>query len=275
MVPQLRDENERLRQLLGLARQLQWGFVPAEVLHGTGGVAAEDDVVMLTVGATAGVRARAPVVAPDGLVGVVTSTDPGTSQAILWTHPDFRVSAMAADGSAFGIVQPHRGGEPDRFMLEMRGVAFRDVLKQGTVITSSGLGGVFPRGIPIGTVVGELKTLEGWARTYILRPAVHPQDVVHVMVLTPERVTSDIASVWRSAATADSAVKRIAAAGDSLARQEADVRAGRQRMLDSAAAMLNGVNVAPNVSASDSLRPRLNIPGLKRDSVRRDSIRKP
>ncbi|MEP7346793.1 MAG: rod shape-determining protein MreC [Gemmatimonadaceae bacterium] len=275
MVPQLRDENERLRQLLGLGRQLQWGFIPAEVLHNAGGVASEDDVVMLTVGADAGVKPRAPIVAPDGLVGVVTSADPGTSQAILWTHPDFRVSAMAADGSAFGIVQPHRGKEPDRYMLEMRGVAFRDALKSGTVITSSGLGGVFPRGIPIGVVVGELKTLEGWARTYILRPAVRPHDVVHVMVLTPARVTSDIASVWRSVATADSAVKRIAAAGDSLARLEAELRAGRQRMLDSAAAMLNGVNVAPNVSASDSLRPRLNIPGLKRDSVRRDTIRKP
>ena len=95
------------------------------------------------------------------------------------------------------------------------------------------------------------------------------------MVLTPERVTSDIASVWRSAATADSAVKRIAAAGDSLARQDAELRALRQRMLDSAAAMLNGVNVAPNVTASDSLRPRLNIPGLKRDSARRDSVRRP
>lgn len=274
-LPQLRDENERLRQLLGLGRQLQWGFVPAEVLHGSAGVPSAEDVVMLTVGADAGIRARAPVVAPDGIVGVVTSTDPGTSQAILWSHPDFRVSAMAADGSAFGIVQPHRGGEPDRYMLEMRGVAFRDALAVGTVVTSSGLGGVFPRGIPIGTVVGELKTIEGWARTYILRPAVRPQDVVHVMVLTPERVTSDIASVWRSAATADSAVRRIAAAGDSLARQEAELRAGRQRMLDSAAAMLGGVNVAPNVTASDSLRPRLNLQGIKRDSVRRDSVRRP
>ncbi|MBV6520826.1 MAG: hypothetical protein MNPFHGCM_00944 [Gemmatimonadaceae bacterium] len=274
LVPQLRDENERLRQLLGLGAQLQWGFVPAEVLHNAGGIA-EDDVVMLTAGATAGVRSRAPVVAPDGLIGVVTRTDPGTSQAILWTHPDFRVSAMAADGSAFGIVQPHQGPDPDRFMLEMRGVAFRDVLKVGTVITSSGLGGVFPRGIPIGVVVGELKTLEGWARTYILRPAVRPQDVVHVMVLTPDRAASDIAGVWSSVATADSAVRRIAAAGDSIARQEADQRAARQRMLDSAAAMLSGVNVAPSVTASDSLRPRLNIPGLKRDSVRRDSIRRP
>ncbi|MFN8581822.1 MAG: rod shape-determining protein MreC [Gemmatimonadaceae bacterium] len=174
-----------------------WGFLPAEALHNAAGASRDDDVVVLTVGSEAGVRPRAPVVAPDGLVGVVTSTDPRTSQAILWTHADFRASAMAEDGSAFGIVQPHRGVEPDRYMLEMRGVAFRDALKNGTLIISSGLGGVFPRGIPIGVVVGELRTLEGWARTYLLRPAVRPQDVSQVMVLTPERVASGVATVWQ------------------------------------------------------------------------------
>ncbi|MFN8572591.1 MAG: rod shape-determining protein MreC [Gemmatimonadaceae bacterium] len=274
-VPQLVDENERLRRLLGLAHQLQWGFLPAEALHATTGASNDEDVVLLTVGAEAGVRPRAPVVAPDGLVGVVTSTDPKTSQAILWTHADFRVSAMAADGSAFGIVQPHRGPEPDRYMLEMRGVAFRDALKNGTLITSSGLGGVFPRGIPIGVVVGEIRTLEGWARTYLLRPSVRPQDIAHVMVLTADRVSSDVSTVWQSASSVDSAQRRIVAAGDSLDRQEAEVRAARQRMLDSAAAMLSGVNVAPNVTASDSLRARLKVSGLKRDSVRRDSVKRP
>lgn len=273
-VPRLEDENERLRRLLGLATQLQWGFVPAEALHTLDGSSSDDDVVILTAGADAGVQQRSPVVAPDGLVGVVTSVDARTSQAILWTHPDFRVSVMAADGAAFGIVQPHQGPEPDRYLLEMRGVAFRDVLKNGALITSSGLGGVFPRGIPVGVVIGELRTIEGWARTYLLRPAVRPQDIDQVMILRPERVASDIASVWQSAATADSAVRRIVAAGDSLARREADLRAARQRMLDSAAALLGGVNIAPNVSASDSLRPRIRLQGLRRDSVRRDTVRR-
>ena len=47
------------------------------------------------------------MVAPEGVVGVVQTVDPTMSLAILFAHPDFRVSAMSADGSAFGIVQPH------------------------------------------------------------------------------------------------------------------------------------------------------------------------
>ncbi len=59
-------------------------------------------------------------------------------------------------------------------------------LPTGTPIVSSGVGGVYPRGIPIGTVIGELKTTEGWARTYLVQPAVHPFDVTSVLVLAAQ-----------------------------------------------------------------------------------------
>jgi hypothetical protein len=94
----------------------------------------------------------------------------------------------------------------------------RSTLKPGTLIVSSGLGGTFPRGIPVGTVIAEMKTSELWARTYLLRPAVAPADVSDVMVLLPARTTAGVQSVWKTGLHADSAVKSIVAAGDSLAR---------------------------------------------------------
>jgi rod shape-determining protein MreC len=83
---------------------------------------------------------------------------------------------------------------------------------------SSGLGGTFPRGIPVGTVIAEMKTSELWARTYLLRPTVAPADVTDVMVLLPARTTAGVQTVWKVGAHTDSAVKSIVAAGDSLAR---------------------------------------------------------
>lgn len=247
---QLAEENARLRGLLGLGRQLQWGFVPAEALHGQG--AGDEHVLVLTMGEQAGVRPRSAVVAPDGLVGQVTTVDPRTSLAILWTHPDFRASAMAADGTAFGIVRPHLGEEPERSLLEMRGVAFRDALKPGTRIATSGLGGVFPRGIPIGVVLGEVKTSEAWSRTYLVRPAVYPPDVSNVMILAPQRVSGEsLDEVWNSVARADSAARGVAAAGDSLARLAAAAAALRQRQMDSLRAVL-GVPSAPDSTGADS-----------------------
>jgi rod shape-determining protein MreC len=216
---ELEQENDRLRRLIGLGNKLRWGFVPAEALHVR--TLADENSIIVTAGATAGVVERAPVVAPAGLVGLVSAVDPHTSLVILWTHPEFRVSAMAANGTAFGIITPHSGDDPERFLLELRGVAFRQALKPGTLIRSSGLGGVFPRGIPIGSVIGEINTSEGWARTYLIRPVVEPPDVTNVMVLLPGRATGDLTALWPSAESVDSAQRRIAAAGDSLARLDA------------------------------------------------------
>ena len=51
-------------------------------------------------------------------------------------------------------------------------------------MVASGLGGVFPRGIPLGTVMGVLREEKGWERTYLLRPAAHPMTISHVMILS-------------------------------------------------------------------------------------------
>ena len=225
-VAALEAENEQLRRIMGLASRLRWGFVPAEALHGRG--VRDAYTVILSAGSRAGVQRLSPVVAPEGLVGMVERVDPTMSQAILWTHPDFRVSAMAADESAFGIVQAHLGTAASRFMLEMRGVPFRAVLQPGAMIVSAGLGGTYPRGIPIGVVVGEIKTTEAWARTYILRPAVMPADVNSVMVLRPERVATGVTNVWEYSA-GDTTVRAIVAAGDSIARAAAMAEAAARR----------------------------------------------
>jgi rod shape-determining protein MreC len=236
-VPVLRSENERLRKLLGLGSRLDWGFVPADALHATTRPDPLD--LILTAGSNAGVEPNSPVVAPEGLVGVVLNVDPRQSVAMTFANKDFAVSAMTADGSAFGIVYPHleaAAERPERYLLELRGVPFRNTVPPNALVYTSGLGGRYPRGIPIGTVLRELKTPESWARTYLVRPAVNPAEVSNVMILYPRRVTEGVESVWSMGAATDSAIRAVAAAGDSMARTDsAAVIAARRRVLDSLA----------------------------------------
>lgn len=274
----LESENDRLRKIIGLGSRLRWGFIPAEALHGRG--VRDETTVILSAGSRAGVSRLSPVVAPEGLVGVVDAVDPTMSHAMLWTHPDFRVSAMSPDGSAFGIAQAHLAGATGGYLLELRGVPFRATLKPGSVIVSSGWGGVWPRGIPVGTVLQEIKTSEGWARTYLLRPAVNPADVYSVMILRRDRVAKGLDGVWQNLAQVDQAAQRIVVSGDSAARSAALAEAAARRaVLDSMAR----ANAAP-LGATDSARAVAPRPtpvhrapidtNARRDTTRRDTTRR-
>jgi rod shape-determining protein MreC len=105
------------------------------------------------------------------------------SVAVLWTHPDFRVSAMTRDGSVFGLVAPDGATGPNTLTMVLSGVPYRDVVPEGTKLYTSGFGGVYPRGIPIGEVRGVTAEQEGLSRTYRVLAAVHPASAAHVIIL--------------------------------------------------------------------------------------------
>jgi rod shape-determining protein MreC len=277
----LEGENDRLRKLIGLGSRLRWGFIPTEALHGRG--VRDETTVILSAGSRAGVTRLSPVVAPEGLVGVVDQVDPTMSHAMLWTHPDFRVSAMSPDGSAFGIAQAHLSTGTGGYLLELRGVPFRATLKPGSVIVSSGWGGVWPRGIPVGTVLQEIKTTEGWARTYLLRPAVNPADIYTVMILRRDRIAKGLDGVWQNLAQVDAAAQRIVVSGDSAAKSAALAEAAARKAVLDSMARANGITP---LGVTDSTRaaapastPRAVAPApvrrpVPRDTFNRDTIRR-
>ena len=290
-VTSLESENDRLRQLIGLGARLKWGFIPAEAIHGRG--VRDVTSMTLTAGSIAGVRRLSPVVSPEGVVGMVSNVDPTMSEAMIWTHPDFRVSAMSEDGSAFGIVQAHAASATTGYLMELRGIPFRSQLKPGALVVSSGLGGVWPRGIPIGRVRSEISTAEGWARTYLLKPVVSPADVGAVMILKSDRVSKGFENVWSSVAAADAAAQRIVVTGDSAAKSAALAEAAARRAAldtmrrDSTAGGQIPGGLPPELMPDTLSRPPVVVPqtdsaaaaaaarrraAARRDSARRDSI---
>jgi rod shape-determining protein MreC len=272
--PELERENARLRRMLGLGRRLRWGFVPAEALFNRS--PGEEYTVVLSAGSRHGVRPFSPVVAAEGLVGMVKIVDPTMSHAIVWPHPDFRVSAQSSDGSAFGIVAAHLGDEPDRYLLEMRGVQLRTSLTPGTLIVSSGLGGVYPRGVPIGVVQRELRTSEVWANTYLLRPAVLPADMSTVMILNPQRADAGITGVW-DVTSPDSVAADSARRADSLARARADTSRARVVRPPPARGDTGGARTPAPVRRDTARRQapvRRDTAPVRRDTVRRDTVRR-
>ena len=191
----LAEENRRLRQLMGLRSRAPRSFVPAELVRI--GTAGGESTFLLNVGTEDSVRVGSPVIASGGLLGVVWEVGRRTSQAIDWTHTDFRASAMTADGSAYGIVESRRGRYREEDQLALVGAPFHVDVSPGTRVVTSGRGGVYPRGILLGTVIGIEEADTGWRKSYLVRPAVRPEAVTHVLVGVPqESGYEDLSPLW-------------------------------------------------------------------------------
>jgi rod shape-determining protein MreC len=239
-LPSLRAENERLRQLLRLSHRLTTSYVSAEVLHQP--QATDSRTLLLSVGSRQGVAPFNPVVAPEGLIGVILSVSRASSIAMSWAHPEFRVSAFTVGGNAFGVVAPSIEGRNNEGALEFRGVPYRDSVPLGTLVLSSGLGGVFPKGIPVGTVIGTVREEAGWERVYRLRPAANPGSAAHVLVLLGSR-GGDLAPAFPSDSLLEAirldSIARVRRA-DSVAQAVKAARAARRDSLARNSPILGG-----------------------------------
>ncbi len=229
-IPSLMAENERLRQLLTLSGRISTPYVAAEVLHQA--QATDGRTLLLDVGRSDLVSEFDPVVAPEGLIGMVLSGAEHSSVVMTWAHPEFRVSAYTVGGNASGVVAPSLSSLGGEGALEFRGVPYRDSVPTGTLVLSSGLGGVYPKGIPVGTVTGVVREQAGWERVYRLLPAASPGAVAHVLVLISPPGTS-----LERAFPSDSAL--LAMRLDSIAkvRLADSLEAAKVRRADSLAAV--------------------------------------
>ncbi|HEU0302868.1 MAG TPA: rod shape-determining protein MreC, partial [Longimicrobium sp.] len=192
----LAAENRQLRQLLGFRERLAYSFVAAEARPEAG--PASTGVLLLSAGARDGVREGAPVVTAEGLAGQVGQLGTESSTMLAWTHPQFRASVMTVEGETYGVARPLQGPGGEQ-VLAFSPVAFHTAPDTGTLIVTSGEGGVYPRGIPVGTVAGSGKDPNGWLRIYYVRPLVSPAQMGHVLVLgDPVRAPTDqdLASAW-------------------------------------------------------------------------------
>ena len=144
-------ENARLRALIAWEPLAPWRLRAARVI-------ARDPTTWwrtLTVdyGARDGALVNQPVLTSGGLVGRIREVQPTQSQVALIGDPECGVSAVVVETRDPGIIQDARAApDPDGLVILRTLQPSPDTLAGHRVVTS-GLGGVFPRGIPVGEVV--------------------------------------------------------------------------------------------------------------------------
>ncbi len=148
----LRDENARLRALLGVRTDPPLPMVGARTVVDARGPLS--NTRLADVGADQGVLEGNPVLSEHGLVGRVVGVAPSMSRILLLTDVDSRVPVLIARTNARAILTGDGGPTPKLAYLRTH-----DAPQVGDRVLTSGDGGVIPRGLPVGTVV---QSLEGW-----------------------------------------------------------------------------------------------------------------
>jgi rod shape-determining protein MreC len=147
----LKDENERLRAVLGVRTDPPIDMVTARVVTDSRGPLA--NYRLANAGSKDGVMVGFPVLSERGLVGRVVGVSNGASKILLLTDAASRTPVMVDRTNARAILTGDGGPNPK--LEYLRG---REPLKDGDRVLTSGDGGVLPRGLPVGRAV---KGLDG------------------------------------------------------------------------------------------------------------------
>ncbi len=148
---ELARENDRLRQLIGWQKSRpQWKLRFAHVVMRD--PANWWRTVQIDLGSGDGITTNRPVLTAEGLVGRINSVSFDHSQVVLVGDPKCNVAARVQNETRdAGIVGT--GGPFDSSLVAMSFLPSRANLKPGHEVVTSGDGGIFPKGIPIGRIV--------------------------------------------------------------------------------------------------------------------------
>lgn len=175
-----RRENERLRALLELNSVSELKGVAASV------VASEPSGwvkgIVVNKGTSHGVTEGMAVVHPQGVVGQVVSTGPNFSRVLLMTDHASGVDALVQDGRARGVVEGLGSSS-----CELKYVAKESVVRVGDVVVTSGMDGVFPKGLIIGSVLRVAPEIGTLLQRIDLKPAVDFSKLEEVLIVVGGR----------------------------------------------------------------------------------------
>lgn len=181
----LAKENQRLRDMLNFKSQLnEYNIIGCDIIGKGGGNYLDEFII--NKGTKNGVDKRMIVITSDGLVGqVVTSyTDWSIVQSL--ANENIAVSGMIeSTGENDGIVKGYKDSEK-RQLAKLYYLPENSQIKNGDIILTSGLGGVYPKGLRIGYVTDVEEDKGKVMKTAVLQPYVDFNKLQEVFVIIPK-----------------------------------------------------------------------------------------
>lgn len=172
-------EAERLRALLDFKSQLPFQTIAAEVIASSPGE--RSNAIFIGKGADSALTTDLAVITPSGVVGKIIAVFPHSAQVLLVTDPSSGVGCLLEQGRIQGVLKGAGQG-----LAQLRYVMNEQAVSVGDMILTSGLDQIYPKGLPVGTVV---RTTDGNIYKEITVKPAAPLDRLEtvLVVLKPTR----------------------------------------------------------------------------------------
>ncbi len=171
------QENLRLRKLLAFQESFRLETVAAAVVAKD--VSTEFRTIRINRGENSGIRKNMAVLTAEGVVGRVFRTTANTADVVTILDLLSAVDSIVERSRARGVVE----GMTDE-TCQLKFVLRTDDIQPGDGLISSGLGGVFPKGVPVGVVSKVNRKAFGITQDVEVRPAVDFSKLEEVLVVT-------------------------------------------------------------------------------------------
>ena len=178
---------ERLEGLLDLRSTYNLESTAARIVGGSSD--AWSQTVTINKGSLDGLTINMPVCNSAGVIGQIIEVSPNSATVRLATDENSGISAMVQATRAQGMLQ----GQADGSLL-LQYVSVDSDVQEGDIIITSGIGGVYPKGLPLGTVSSVSREANGTYYTIVVAPASTAENNEEVLVitsLTEEQTASD------------------------------------------------------------------------------------
>lgn len=180
-----RLENERLRKLVDFVEARELESIGARIIGRP--INAWDGSLLIDRGTDDGIENGMPVLAPEGLLGQIVEVTRGSARVRLITDQRSGVAAMLQRTRGEGVVRGSIEGE-----LSMEYVNRETTVTVGDVVLTSGMGGVYPKGLLIGEVSEVVLNANDLYPRIAVRPTAQFQDFEEVIVLIGARQEPDL-----------------------------------------------------------------------------------
>jgi rod shape-determining protein MreC len=174
-----RATNRRLQQLLDFRSHLPANAITASIIAKTASTWFQS--CLLDKGSADGIRKGMAVVTPLGVIGQVVAVNERTSKVLLLTDPNSGVDVLVQRSRARGVVS----GSLENGTV-MKYVKRSEDVQEGDQVVTTGLDGVFPKGLMVGTVVKARKQHLGLFQFIEVTPAVTSAQAEEVLVVSAE-----------------------------------------------------------------------------------------